>query len=49
MYKQAESVYGLYDIEPISPTTKLERPQMTAKFLIPHIFEFQSIRICWEY
>jgi hypothetical protein len=25
-YKQAESVYGLYNIGPISPTTKLERP-----------------------
>ena len=50
MYKQAESVYGLYNIGPISPITKLERPSsgMTAnKFLIPHIFEFQLIRICW--
>ena len=26
MYKQAESVYGLYNIGPISPITKLERP-----------------------
>ena len=26
MYKQAESVYGLYNIGPISLTTKLERP-----------------------
>jgi hypothetical protein len=26
MYKQAESVYGLYDIGPIFPITKLERP-----------------------
>ena len=25
-YKQAESVYGLYNIGPISPITKLERP-----------------------
>ena len=25
MYKQAESVYGLYTIGPISPITKLER------------------------
>ena len=24
MYKQAESVYGLYNIGPISPITKLE-------------------------
>ena len=47
MYKQAESVYGLYNIGPISPITKLERPWMTAdKFLIPHIFEFQSSRVC---
>ena len=27
MYKQAESVYGLYHIGPISPITKLERPR----------------------
>lgn len=27
MYKQAESVYGLYNIGPISPITKLERPR----------------------
>jgi hypothetical protein len=27
MYKQAESIYGLYNIRPISPITKLERPQ----------------------
>ena len=26
MYKQAESVYGLYDIGPIFPITKLEKP-----------------------
>jgi hypothetical protein len=26
MYKQAESVYGLYNIGPISLITKLERP-----------------------
>jgi hypothetical protein len=26
IYKQAESVYGLYNIGPISPITKLERP-----------------------
>ena len=26
MYKQAESVYGLYNIGPISTITKLERP-----------------------
>ena len=26
MYKQAESVYGLYNIGPISPITNLERP-----------------------
>ena len=26
MYKQAESVYGLYNIGPISPFTKLEKP-----------------------
>jgi hypothetical protein len=26
MYKQAESVYKLYIIGPISPITKLERP-----------------------
>ena len=26
MYKQAESVYGLYHIGPISPITKLEGP-----------------------
>ena len=25
-YKEAESVYGLYNIGPISPITKLERP-----------------------
>ena len=27
MYNQAESIYGLYNIEPVSPITKLERPQ----------------------
>jgi hypothetical protein len=27
MYKQIESAYGLYNIGPISPITKLERPQ----------------------
>ena len=27
LYKQAESVYGLYSIGPISPITKLERPR----------------------
>ena len=26
-YKQAEIIYGLYNIGPISPITKLERPQ----------------------
>jgi hypothetical protein len=26
MYKQAERVHGLYNIGPISPITKLERP-----------------------
>jgi hypothetical protein len=25
-YKQAENVYGLYNIGPVSPITKLERP-----------------------
>jgi hypothetical protein len=25
MYKQVESIYGLYNIEPISPITKLEK------------------------
>ena len=38
MYKQAESVYGLYNIGPISPITRLERDHgMTAdkfQFLI---------------
>ena len=48
MYKQAESVYGLYNIGPISPITKLERPRDDSRqILIPHIFEFQLIRICW--
>ena len=27
MYKEAETVYGLYNIGPISPITKLERPR----------------------
>jgi hypothetical protein len=26
MYKQAESLYGLYNIGPIAPITKSERP-----------------------
>ena len=48
MYKQAESVYGLYNIGPISPITKLESTlDDSQQTLIPHIFEFQSIRICW--
>ena len=46
-YKQAESVYGLYHIEPIYPITKLDHWMTANKFLIPHIFEFQLIRICW--
>jgi hypothetical protein len=32
MYKQVESVYGLYNIGPISPITQLERPQMTPNY-----------------
>ena len=46
MYKQAEHVYGLYSIGPISRITKLDYGMTADKFLIPHIFEFQSIRIC---
>ena len=39
MYKQAESIYGLYNIGPISPITKLERPRDDSRqILIPHIF-----------
>ena len=46
MYKQAERVHGLYNIGPISPITKFERPLDDSQ-QIPHIFEFQLIRICW--
>ena len=38
-YKQAESVYGLYNIGPISPITKLESTlDDSQQTLIPHIF-----------
>ena len=47
LYKQAENVYGLYNIGPISPITKLDYGMTADKFLIPHILKFQSIRIYW--
>ena len=47
MYKQAESVYGLYNIGLFLPLPNSKDHWMTAnKFLVPHIIEFQ-IRICW--
>lgn len=33
MYKQAEHVYGLYSIGPISPITKLERPWDDSQYI----------------
>jgi hypothetical protein len=48
MYKQAESVHGLYNIGPINSIYPIRDNKMTAgQFQIPHIFEFQSSRLSW--
>ena len=46
MYKQEERLYGLYNIGLINPIYQIRNNIMkNGQFLIPHIFEFHSIRL----
>jgi hypothetical protein len=46
MHKQAESVYGLYNIGPISPITKLERPWDDNQQISNFFFFLDSVSLC---
>ena len=46
MYKKEERIYGLYNIGLINPIYEIRHNIMkNGQFLIPHIFEFHSIRL----